>query len=455
MKTGKFSATLATALLALVSDNAACAVTETEAAALGKTLTPAGAEQAGNASGSIPAFGNGLARDAASIDEKGFMSDPYAEEQPLFVITAQNAAQYKDKLTEGQLKMLAKYPDTYTLPVYETHRSITIPAEKIAAIKYNATHTRLTEDGNGLKDIKPAVAFPIPRNGVEAVWNHVTRFRGESLSRTVAQIATQANGDYRPIIFDEHFTFPSKLKDYNPDKTGNIIFFYRQEVTAPPRLAGQVTLVHETLNQVSQPRMAWVYSAGQRRVRRAPDVAYDTPGTASDGLRTADNLDMYNGAPNRYEWTLVGKREAYIPYNNYRLASSKIKYDDIIRAGHINQQHVRYELHRVWEVTATLKPGVRHIYAQRRFLLDEDTWQIVEADHYDVRGNLWRVAEAFPLYYFDKQIPTTAMEVIYDLQSGRYLAMNLRNEQPADIDFAYLAAEADYSPGALRTTGVR
>ena len=52
------------------------------------------------------------------------------------------------------------------------------------------------------------------------------------------------------------------------------------------------------------------YNTGQRR-GRAPNVAYDNPGTAADGLRTADQLDLFNGSPDRYEWKLLGKKEMW------------------------------------------------------------------------------------------------------------------------------------------------
>ena len=90
---------------------------------------------------------------------------------------------------------------------------------------------------------------------------------------------------------------------------------------------------------------------------------------------------MFNGAPDRYDWKLIGKKELYIPYNAYRLDSPQLKYSDIIKPGHINRDLTRYELHRVWEVEATLKTGERHIYAKRHFFIDEDTgrlqWSII------------------------------------------------------------------------------
>jgi hypothetical protein len=190
-------------------------------------------------------------------------------------------------------------------------------------------------------------------------------------------------------------------------------------------------------------------------VRRAPQIAYDGPGTAADGLRTSDNLDMFNGAPDRYEWKLLGKREIYIPYNNYRLASPQLKYADILKPGHINQDLTRYELHRVWVVEASLKSGERNIYAKRRFYLDEDSWQIAESELYDGRGQLWRVGEAQLYQQYDKQIPVYALEALYDLIAGRYIAIGLGNEEKAPVQYGIELSSSDFSTAALRNDGVR
>ena len=319
----------------------------------------------------------------------------------------------------------------------------------------NAVNAKLVEGGNGFVDAFGGVPFPIPQNGVEALWNHVARYRGSYIVRRASEVAVQRNGDYTPVTSQQEALF----RFYNPKGSAadlnNTLFDYLSFTKSPARLAGGAVLVHETLDQVKEPRQAWGYNAGQRRVRRAPNLAYDTPISAADGLRTSDNFDMYNGAPDRYEWKLEGKKEIYIPYNSYRLDSPKLKYDEIIKAGHINQDLTRYELHRVWHVVATLKPGERHIYAKRDFYIDEDTWQAVEIDHYDGRGTLWRVAEAHSQYYYDKQVPWYAVETLYDLLSGRYLALGMKNEEKQAYDFNYTASEADYTPAALRQEGVR
>lgn len=441
--------------LSLLASSVMAAVSADEAAKLGTTLTPLGAEMAGNADGTIPAWTGGLPKNAGTVDARGFLQDPFASEKPLFVITAENVEQYKDKLTPGQLAMFKRYPQSYRMPVYPTHRSATVPDSVIEATKRNATNTVMVQNGNGLANFDTANPFPIPQNGLEVIWNHITRYRGGSVKRFVTQATPQANGSYSLVYFVDEFTFRGALADVDKSKESNVLFYFKQRVTAPSRLAGNVLLVHETLDQVKEPRLAWLYNAGQRRVRRAPQVSYDGPGTAADGLRTSDNFDMYNGAPDRYEWKLNGKKEIYIPYNTYKLDSPDLKYADVVKAGHINQDLSRYELHRVWHVTATLKQGERHIYAKRDFFIDEDSWQASAIDHYDGRGTLWRVAEAHNQYYYNHQVPWYTVETLYDLLSGRYLALGMKNEEKQAYEFGFPAKESDYTPAALRQAGVR
>ncbi|OEC33875.1 Protein of unknown function [Pseudomonas cuatrocienegasensis] len=456
MKTTRILQTGALALT-LLAGSVWAAVSEQEAAQLGTTLTPLGAEKAGNADGSIPAWAGGLSTTAAAVDGKGFLADPFANEQPLFTITAANAAQYQDKLSAGQLAMFKRYPETYKIPVYKTHRTAAVPEAIYTAARTSALKTTPVDGGNGLQNFGDSryYAFPIPKTGVEVVWNHITRYRGGNTRRVVTQATPQTNGSYSLVKFEDEVAFPADMPDLDPAKGANVLLYFKQQVTAPSRLAGNVLLVHETIDQVKEPRLAWIYNAGQRRVRRAPQVAYDGPGTAADGMRTADNFDMFSGAPDRYDWQLVGKKEMYIPYNSYKLDSPSLKYDDVIKAGHINQDLTRYELHRVWEVVATLKSGERHIYAKRHMYVDEDTWQIALVDHYDGRGQLWRVAEGHAQNYFNHQVPGYTLEALYDLVAGRYLALGMKNEEKSAYTFGFKASAADYTPAALRSSGVR
>lgn len=453
MKT--ISLTLSALAFALFTINTQAAVSETMAAELGRSLTPTGAERAGNADGSIPAWQGGLATNAGSVDAFGRMSDPFAAETPLFTITAENVAQYQDRLSPGQVALFKRYPTSFAMPIYPTQRSASLPDSVNQAIKLNATKAKLVQGGNGLENFTTAIPFPIPQSGLEVVWNHITRYRGGSVKRNIMMTSPMANGNYVPVFVRQQFTYRDHLQNFDPQEPNNILFYYMQTITAPVRLSGNVVLVHETLDQVAEPRKAWIYTAGQRRVRRAPQVSYDGPTPGSEGQRVADNLDMFNGAPDRYDWKLLGKREMYIPYNGFKLQSAEVKYNDIIRPGHINPKLTRYERHRVWVVEATLKPGERHIYSKRVMFVDEDTWQIAVIDHYDGRNELWRVAEGVMTPVYDKQIPWLGAETLYDLVSGRYLVSGLRNEEQTPIEFGFRATAGEYTPSALRNMGVR
>ena len=442
------------ALSLLLCTSAMAAVSPEEAAKLETTLTPVGAERAGNADGTIPAWTGGLAKNAGAVDSAGFLADPYGGEHALFSITSQNVEQYKSRLSPGQVAMFKRYPD-YRMNVYPTHRSANVPPSIVEAARKNALNTTLVAGGNGLEHFTKAYPFPIPGNGLEVIWNHITRYRGDSVKRQMVQIVPDVQGNGTPVTFAHQYVLRESLADYDPAKPSNVLFYNKQTVVAPARLAGNVELVHETLDQVKEPRQAWIYNAGQRRVRRAPQVAYDGPGTASDGMRTSDNYDMFSGAPDRYDWKLVGKREMYIPYNSYRLNSPDLKYDDIVKPGHINQDLTRYELHRVWEVVGTLKSGERNIYGQRHFYLDEDSWQIAVSELYDGRGQLWRVGEGHEMTFYTELATGYAAESLYDILAGRYVTFGLNNEEKRGYQFGQKASMADFTPAALRNAGVR
>ncbi|WP_425221948.1 DUF1329 domain-containing protein [Pseudomonas sp.] len=448
-----FSLSLLSAALLAPATHAG--VSAEEAKRLGQDLTPIGAERAGNADGSIPAWTGGLPKDAGAILPNGTPSDPFASEQPLFTINAANYEQHRELLTDGQIALLQRYPETYVLPVYETHRSVGFSAEVAEEAARNATEARLINDGNGLDGFRGSVAFPIPKTGLEVIWNHITRFNtGSSISITDTA-APQPNGDYVITTTEQHYTPVDQTTDYEPADSDDVLFYYSHKITAPARQVGEVVLVHETLDQIANPRRTWIYTAGQRRVRRAPSINYDATGATTAGLRTADSRDMYNGAPDRYEWKLVGKKELLIPYNSYRLASPDLTYEEMIQPGHLAMNHTRYERHRVWEVVAELKDGQRHVYKTRRFYIDEDSWSIAEVDHYDTRDQLWRVGERHSFYHYAQQAPLSAADVFHDLQNGRYIALSMANEQRDGYRFDYRASTSDYSPGALRSSGVR
>jgi uncharacterized protein DUF1329 len=442
----------------LFAQSAWGAVSPQEAARLGQDLTPLGGEKAGNSDGTIPAWAGGL-KSAADAGMAGYHSpdhypDPYASDKPLFTITGANLAQYAAKLTEGQKALFKAYPD-YKMIVYPTHRSASAPERVYEATKRNATTAKLVPDGNGFTGAADGTPFPIPQNGLEVYWNHVTRYRGVAVGLQVGQAPMTASGAYTLVNFKEEYYFQYYLPGMTEAALNNILLYFTQETTAPARLAGEVLLVQETIDQAKEPRRAWVYNPGQRRVRRAPNVAFDNPGTNADNLRTADQFDMYNGSPQRYDWKLIGKKEMYVPYNAYRLQDGKLRYAELLHKNHINQDLARYELHRVWVVDSTLKPGMSHIYSRRTLYVDEDSWQIVAVDCYDSRGQLYRVQEGHGMNYFNLPSFFTDLELVMDLSNGRYLALGLQSEEPRSYDFDLKRTPADYQPSMLERRGIR
>lgn len=443
--------------LVLLAGNSMAAVSPQDAAKLGNSLTPLGAEKAGNAAGTIPAWAGGITQAPAGYQGSGTHHiDPFAADKPLFTITKANLAQYRDQLTPGQVALFETYPDSFQMPVYASRRSGSAPQWVYANTAKNAVSAKLLDGGNGFADAYGGIPFPIPQNGVEALWNHIARYRGTYVVRRASEVAVQRNGSYSLVTSQQEALF----KFYDPKGSyanlNNILFYYLSFTRSPARLAGGAVLVHETLDQVKEPRQAWGYNAGQRRVRRAPNLAYDTPISTADGLRTADDTDMFNGAPDRYDWKLLGKREIYIPYNSYKLTSPEVKYKDLLQVGHLNPAYTRYELHRVWVVEGTLKPGQRHIYSKRTLYLDEDSWQAAVVDQYDGRGELWRVSMAYLKNYYELPTTWSALDVFHDLQARRYHVQNLDNEEANTIDFSQPMAEDSYfTPAALRRRGTR
>lgn len=442
-----------------VAAMAAAGVTAQQAAQLGADLTPMGAEKAGNAAGTIPAWTGGI-KSAADAGAPGFKSgghhpDPYANDKPLYKVDASNLSQYAANLTAGHKAVLNAYKGSYFMNVYPSHRSAAFPQRIYDATKANATSAKLTGSGSGVTGAIGGVPFPIPSSGVEVIWNHILRFRAEIAERVIGQAAVTRTGSYNMVKFHDETYVGYSLPGATEAALDNVVLYFIQETIAPARLAGEILLVHETLDQTLEHRKAWLYNPGQRRVRRAPNVAFDNPGTGSDGLRTSDQFDIFNGSPERYDWKLVGKQEIIVPYNAYPLHSNKLKNDDILKPLHINQQHARYELHRVWVVDATLKAGQRHIYKRRTFYVDEDSWQILVVDCYDNRDQLWRVQEGHSINYYE--IPTfwTTLELTYDLQAGRYLALGLDNEEPRTVNFDAKRTAADFTPAAIARRGTR
>jgi len=446
-KTFKREVFLTVSVMLVLSLSAQAKITPEQAARLGTDLTPVGAETSGNAEGTIPPYTGGLQSPPTGwTPDQGYI-DPFADEQPLLTITAANMAQYEDKLTAGMRALLMKYPQ-FKMPVYTTHRTAALPKEIETTVKKEAVGAEL--NGFGLVNLNGSTTpFPIPANGLEVIYNHNTRYLGGGFKRNFTQTPVRASGTYSLIRAQE-----LRVYDQNLDvHTENRLYNFIGKFLSPASMVGNIALVYEPVDQVKEPRSAWTYSFGQRRVRRAPIIAYDTPVEGSEGLITNDDYDAFNGAPDRYDWKLLGKREIYVGYNAYRVASKKLKYEEILKPGTPNADLMRYELHRVWVVEATSRPGSRHVYARRTFYIDEDSWSVLATDAYDSRGELWRVGIHPLVQYYDAKFPWYSVSIWHDLNSGNYMVSGLANEEREPWQFGVRARAADFEPAALRRLG--
>ena len=423
-----------------------------QVAGAGEGLTPMGAIRAGNEDGTIPAWTGGIVGKPSNAPVH-CRRDPFADERPLFRITAQNVNRYADKLAAGTIAMIRTIPG-YHVDVYPTHRTAAAPQFIYDSAIANEAHAHLVHNGEGVEGASLSVPFPIPHNGPEAMWNVALRWRGTQIVRTVTNVISTAGGDYSLQRLHEDIMLPYNTPGFSNTHQWDSLF--RQEDLSPPRDAGSLTLVVNHENPYAQAREAWTYNPGERRVRRAPEIDYETPATDTDGLETIDDYDLFNGALDRYTWTLVGRREMYVPYNTYRLQDPSIRYKDLVGRNALNPDYIRFELHRVWVVDAKLKPEYRHIYTRRTLYLDEDSWQGLVSDRYDGRGQLWRTAMAFAVEAPEVPIFGADGYEYVDLYQHRYLAQGLHNEEPvAPLFNATSLTPRDFTADTLRQMGHR
>jgi|TARA_R110000868_G_scaffold61623_9_gene187202 hypothetical protein len=443
--------TLSILLLATCALQAQAKVDSAQAARLGQDLTPLGGERAGNAAGTIPAWDGGLAQPPANYQPGMHHPDPYSADAPLYQVNSQNLAQYQAQLPAGLKALLEKNPD-YFLRVFPTRRSAAAPQRIYDATRFNAQTAELISGGNGVDGAAAGIPFPLPKTGQEVIWNHIMRYRGDQISFVTNQAAVLSNGAYNLLKLERDIYFLYGREGVSPQDLDNTLFYYKYKVVAPAKLAGSALVVQETLDQVLAIRKAWRFNRGERRVRRLPMLAYDTLQPDTNGMATADVVDSYNGAPDRYEWNLVGKQEMLVPYNSYAVHQKGIPYDNILRSNTVNPELLRYELHRVWVVDAELRKGFSHPYAKRRFYIDEDSWQILAADLYDKSGELSGVQESHPISYYDVPMFGSTLETIYDFKGKRYFVDGLDNNEPM-YNFNAKLTPRDFTPQALRREG--
>ena len=415
-------------------------VTAAEAAKLGAELTPMGAERSANHAGTIPPW-------------QGEASVPAAGEQPRYRVNAQNMGQHAKQLSEGTKALLTRFR-SYRIDVYPTHRTATAPQWVYDNTLKNATRARTSDGGIHVEGTYGGIPFPIPKTGAEAMWNHLLTWKGEAIKydfRLYVVIGGQrvlATGATTEIQYP-YYRRGGTLEQWD----GLLLGMTRMTTREPPFRAGEDVLIHEPVSQAKNPRRAWQYLVGQRRVRRAPTISYDNPNFYASGLSLFDEVFVFNGALDRYDWRLLGKQEMLVPYNTQALHAAQA--DEVLGPDHLSPAKERWELHRVWVVEGTLARGKRHVIPRRRLYLDEDSWNAVMSDGWDASGKLWHVSYALPFVVAEIPAVVAVSYVTYDLAKGGYTISAAFGDAGRGYRAIDVRPDNYFTPDALAGAGIR
>ena len=462
---GLIKSTVITLALALLAGGAmAQRMSPENVARLGKDLNPIGGIKAGSEDGLIPQWTGNVVGLPAGLkwDGPGTTNpDPWPQEQPLFVISADNLDQYRARLSPGQIAMFETYPDTFRMPVYPGHREFAYYPQFYQKVLYNAEHAELVNDNEGITGFVGGAAFVVPSNGPETIWFTRTTGAFETMDGEYSDIAVFPNGtrSTRRSRFLQESPYASRSNpitaEYEYPKLGEYAGYIMTYVTEPARDKGLITSIFEPYDYAKNAREVWRYLPGSRRVRRAPTVGFDTP-DGPGGLKTVDEVRGFNGSMERFDWELLGRQEIFVPYHNYRFDDPSLSYDELLTKFHANPDYMRYELKRVWVAQGTLKAGERHIYGKRRVYVDEDTGFAVITENYDGRGELWKVVLTNNIYDYGGQGYARRAQMYHDLRAGAYIAERLINDSaPMLYDVNPMKGPAYFSPSNVRKLGKR
>jgi len=414
------AATLSGALCSL----SVAAATPDEIARLGKDLTPWGAEMAGNKDGTIPAYTGGQKTLPAGFTPEGPKRwvDPYAGEKPVLTITAENMAQYEDKLLGSAKEMFKRYPKTFRIDVYPTHRSVWVPDWVNENSIKNASTAKVLPDGYGLAGAFGGTPFPVPKSGIEVWWNNEVRYKGAYHQNNVNTWTVDATGRKSlNAAYISDLYFPNFDPEIGREKFlagDNLYYKVYTDYSAPASRVGEVSLYWTWYDQARYPAKGWAYTPGTRRVRTTPDLFYDTPCPGYNGGITMDDIQMTYGPQDRFEWKLVGKKEVYVPYNNYT-QQFVTQSSHTLTPNHPHPDDIRWELHRMWVIEGAPKKGVRHIYSKKVVYVDEDMGNS-QMETYDQGGKMFRAGWSTMVELYDIGVPYALGNFFFDFSTGSY-----------------------------------
>jgi hypothetical protein len=402
---------------------------------LGITLTPLGGEMAGSKDGRIPAWKNeAQASEGWAWGKLRKDYWKYKNDKILYTVTAANMAQHAAELTPGMQALLKQNPG-FQMEVYPTRRSCGAPDFVAENTRKNASAAKMGADGWSLKSATvPGTPFPIPADGAQAMLNMKMRYRGvgvEYQNGFTMVSPRRGSEDWIMAGFEQNYYFPSGKKGtFSLAEAGNVEYYTYFSYKSPAALAGQALAASIYLDNANSE--TFYYFPGQRRVRRMPAYAYDAPQIGFENQYLLDETVMFTGTLDRFDWKITGKKEVLVPYNVLGAYDFKAGIKDVVGRNALASNVRRYELHRVWVVEATVKQGARHVSPKRTFYLDEDSWNAVLAEDYDVQGALWKVREGYLVPVYETGTCDVLAFSQYNLPEGRYV-----------LDFSTLGAGVD------------
>ena len=346
--------------------------------------------------------------------------------------------------------MLQRYP-TFRVDVYPTQRTVAFPKWVSDNTAKVAVKAKTLNEGRSIEGAHAGFPFPIPKTGYEVMWNHLVRFNGQAYEAKYRNLSVDAGG--RTTLVTEGTSVQEYPYWDNTKTSAETYWRIKNTYTGPARRAGEALMVVDPLDIGTKDRRAWMYLPGQRRVKVAPDLAYDTPNPGTSGATTFDDVFIFNGSMDRFDFKLVGKKEMIVPYNAYTAVYGS-KQDDLLKPNHLNPDLVRWELHRVWVVEATLREGKRHVYSKRTFYIDEDSWAALASDEYDARGQIYRAGFAYMAPSYDQPSPYTDMFGHYDLVSRVYSVTGFIAET-GGLRHTKPLSEREWTADSLAGSGVR
>jgi Protein of unknown function (DUF1329) len=414
----------------------------------------------------VPAWTGGITAPPAGWTMGSAPPDYFKGEQPLFTVTADNMAHYSDMLCDGQKLLLTRYgAQGFKLNVYPSKRNFAAPQYMYDNTAKNVASAKPCSAGLvwGFTNAAGGVPFPIPSTdpgvaGLQIMWNHQTRYQGQYQSLNTTQFICSQGVNVIALTEALSIEYPYYFEGVTPETYNGLYFHTYLTYVQPANQVGGKFNAQSSTDLTKNKNVAYEYLVGEGRIREAPTPQYDIPVTQANDAINYDEVYIFNGAMDRYNWKLVGKKEMIVAYNVYDIFHAQPDASTLM-TNFANPELLRWEVHRCYVIEATLAPGKRHTMPHRVFYVDEDTWACMMSDGWDAQGNYWRFNHAVTNFTFAPGGPAPFHfgQHIYNVQSNQYLVLSPWYDAPAPLGNPNLLMTpipaSTFSPDSMANSG--